>query len=232
MSAREPPLLILAAVGSAERAYDRGTRQGERWLRSIGEEFRIARLSLGLSQRHVAQAAHISRPTYGRIERGALGHLPVLLAARVAAGLGLELSARVYPGGSPTRDAAHGERLRRVLQQVASPLAYRTEVPLPQTADHAERRSWDAMLFGHDQRTAIEVETRLYDVQAQTRSIHLKQRDHPPDHLLVVVADTRANRRVLNEFGYLLPDVPRLRTAGVLRTLRAGQHPGTGLILL
>ena len=88
------------------------------------------------------------------------------------------------------------------------------------------------MLFGHGGRTAIELETRLHDVQALTRRIHLKQRDDSPDQLLVVVASTRANRRVVAEFGSLMTDWPRLRTASVLKTLRAGQHPSTGLILV
>ena len=113
-----------------------------------------------------------------------------------------------------------------------APLRYRTEVPLRPTTDHPEQRSWDAVLSGNGARTAIELEMRLYDAQAQTRRLHLKQRDDAPDHMLVVVAATRANRRVLDEFGELLADWPRLGTAAVLKTLRAGRHPGTGLILV
>jgi transcriptional regulator with XRE-family HTH domain len=219
-------------MGATERAYDRGTRQGGRWLRITGEEYRSARLSLGLAQRHVAESAHISPSVYGRIERGVLPHLSILQAARLASVLGLELSVRIYPGGSPTRDAAHGERLQRLLHHVADPLRYRTEVPLPATTDHPERRSWDAILFGHGERTAIELETRLYDVQAQLRRIQLKRRDDPPDHLLLVLADTGANRRASVGLETLLPDLPRLKTANVLRTLRAGHLPPTGWILL
>jgi transcriptional regulator with XRE-family HTH domain len=219
-------------VGAAERAYDRGARQGDRALRALGEEFRIARLSLGLSQRHVAQAVRISRSVYGRIERGVLHHLPLRLAFQIAAVLGLDLSARVYPGGSPTRDAAHAQRLRLLLTNVGRPLTYRTEVPLPATTDHPERRSWDVVLYGQDQRTAVELEMRLYDVQGQIRRLHLKERDDPPDQLLLVIADTRGNRRVLNEFVDLFETLPRLRTASTLKALRAAKHPPRGLILL
>lgn len=201
-------------------------------LRMLGEEFRIARRSLGLSQKHVAEAARISRPVYGRIERATLHHLSLRLASQIAAVLGLDLSARAYPGGSPTRDAAHGERLHRLLRQVSPPLFHRIEVPLPATTDHPERRSWDAVLFGHGQRTAVEVETRLYDVQGQVRRLHLKERDDPPDRLLLVVADTGANRRALREFAELFVELPRLRTANTLKALQAGYHPPTGLILL
>jgi transcriptional regulator with XRE-family HTH domain len=201
-------------------------------LTMLGEEFRIARRSLGLSQRHVAQAARISRPVYGRIERGTLRHLPLRLASQIAAVLGLDLSSRAYPGGRPTRDAAHGERLRRLLSHVSPPLTHRIEVPLPATTDHPERRAWDAVLLGDGQRTAIEVETRLYDVQGQIRRLHLKERDDPPEQLLLVVADTGANRRALNEFADLFGALPRLGTAHTLKSLRAGKHPPTGLIFL
>ena len=218
-------------MGALDRPYDRGSRQGDRSLRAMGEEFRIARLSLGLSQDRVARSARISRPVYGRIERGILRHLPVLMASRIAAVLGLDLVVRAYPGGNPTRDAAHAERLGRLLANVGQPLSYRTEVPLPATSDHPERRSWDAVVTGVGERTAIELETRLYDVQAQLRRINLKWRDDPADHLLVVVADTRPNRRVLREFAPLLSDFPRVGTAATLAALRAGHHPGTSLIL-
>ncbi|MGI8928550.1 MAG: hypothetical protein ACR2H0_03655 [Candidatus Limnocylindrales bacterium] len=41
------------------------------------------------------------------------------------------------------------------------------------------------------------MEQRLYDVQAQTRRILLKWRDSGVERLLLVLADTRVNRRVL-----------------------------------
>jgi transcriptional regulator with XRE-family HTH domain len=219
-------------MGSTERAYDRGTRRGERWLKELGEELRRARLSRGISQRRVADAARISQPVYSRIERGVLPHLAVLTAARVAAVLGLELSVRAYPDGNGIRDAAHAERLGRLLAHVCPPLRYRTEVPLPGSSDHPERRSWDAALFGHGERTAVELEMRLYDAQAQWRRLNLKRRDDPPDRLLLVVAATRANRRALAELVDLAPELPRLRTASVLATLRAGRHPPSGIVLL
>jgi hypothetical protein len=115
---------------------------------------------------------------------------------------------------------------------VGPPLTHRTEVPLPATTDHPERRAWDAVVFGHARRTAVELETRLYDVQGQVRRLHLKERDDPPDQLLLVIAETRANRRALSEFAELFVDLPRLGTANTLKGLSAGRHPPTGLILL
>jgi len=88
------------------------------------------------------------------------------------------------------------------------------------------------MIYGHGERTGVEFERRLYDIQAQLRRYNLKRRDDPVGHFLLVIANTRANRRVANEFSDLLTDLPRHRTATILGMLRAGQHPPTGLILL
>jgi transcriptional regulator with XRE-family HTH domain len=219
-------------MGASERGYDRGTRQGERLVRLVADELRTARLSLGLSQSHVAKAARISRPMYGRIERGQYRNVPLIEIAQIGGVVGLELSARMYPGGSSTRDAAHARNLARVLRHVAPPLRVATDVPLPSRSEYPERRAWDAILAGRGERTALELETRLYDLQGQIRRIHLKLRDDPPDHLVLVVTESRTNRRALLDAEELLRDLPRLRTANVLRVLRAGQHPPTGLILL
>jgi hypothetical protein len=79
---------------------------------------------------------------------------------------------------------------------------------------------------------AVEFEVRLYDYQAQLRRIRLKQRDGQPDRLLVVVADTSRNRRVLREFGPLDQDLPHLSRREVVADLRAGRLPRSGIVLV
>lgn len=79
--------------------------------------------------------------------------------------------------------------------------------------------------------TGVELEQRLYDVQSQTRRILLKWRDSGAERLLLVLADTRTNRRVLEEFQEYFQELPRLRTSHVLKLLEAGRRPPTGLIL-
>ena len=224
---------MLRPMPASERLYDRGTRRGERLTLGIGEEFREQRISAGLTQRQVAAASRTSASLYSRIERGKLPSLSITHASRIASVLGMDLSVRAYPAGSPLRDTGHAARLRRLLDHVASPLSYRTEVGLPQRPDQpTERRAWDAVLRGEGQKTAIELEMRLRDGQAVERRLSLKWRDDPVDRLLVAVADTRTNRRVLAEQPDLFGGFPRLRLSRVIRTLESGEHPPTGLVLV
>jgi hypothetical protein len=73
---------------------------------------------------------------------------------------------------------------------------------------------------------------RLRDVQALLRRIALKRRDDPTQGFLLLIADTRGNRRILAEFAALFVDLPRLRPTIVRAALAAGHHPGTGIVLV
>jgi transcriptional regulator with XRE-family HTH domain len=219
-------------MASAERTFDRGRRRGRRAVDDLVEEFREARFTLGLSQQAVAHAAHVSRARLSRIEGGKVPRLSILEAAQIASVLGLDMSVRAYPGGSPVRDAAHIERLRRVLDHARAPLTCRTEVPLPPAPGRSEQRAWDAMILGAGRRTGVEIEMRLRDGQAVERRLNLKRRDDPTDRFLLLVAATRTNRRVLAERPDLFPDLPRLRWTVVMAAFAAGEHPPTGLLLV
>ena len=73
---------------------------------------------------------------------------------------------------------------------------------------------------------------RLGDVQALLRRVDLKRRDDPTERFLLLVADTRHNRRVVAEFAALFADLPRLRPSNVRSALLAGEHPATGLLFV
>ena len=220
------------SMPAASRALDRGIRMGQRALLAIGSEFETARRSIGVSQEHVAASSRVSRPRYSKIENGKMSTLQVAEVARIASVLGLEPSFRLFPAGTPIRDAGQARRLGAFLANATAPLKARTEVALPALLDRRELRAWDAVLEGSGERTAIELEMRLYDSQAVERRVALKRRDDPTEHFLLLVADTRTNRRVLAELPGLFADLPRLSKASVIRALSAGRHPGTGLVLV
>jgi len=215
-------------MGAAIRTFEHGSRLGERFLRDIGAEFREARIALGLSQAHVASACRIPRVRYCQIEAGSVRTLSIIEVARIAAVLGLDPMIRLYPGGVPIRDQAHAERLRRLLGAIRPPLTFGTEVPLPPIPGRREMRAWDAMLFGHGERTAVELEMRLRDSQAAERRISLKRRDDPTEHFLLAIADTRNNRRVLTTLGDRIADLSRVKTAKAFAAVAAGAHPPSG----
>ena len=187
----------------------------------------------GLSQGDAGRPVGMSATKVGRLESGRLTSLSLWDASRLAAVVGLDLTVRLYPAGPPLRDHAHRRKLMPVLEYVALPLAWRTEVPLPQRPDQPrELRAWDAMILGQGERTGVELEMRLRDAQAVERRLAAKRRDDPPDHFLLLIADTRTNRTVLRDEPELFPDLPRLRLSKVLKALSEGRHPPTGLVLV
>lgn len=219
-------------MASAARALSDARRAADRQAAAIGDEFRKRRLGLNLSQQHVATACRTSRNRYGRIESGRCTTVTLVDLNRVAAVLGLAVSVRAYPAGAAIRDAGQARRLQAFVRWVVPPLACRLEVALPRSTERLELRAWDAMVFGIEMRTAIELEMRLRDAQALRRRIDLKRRDDPTERFVLLVADTRANRRVLAEFGSLFEDLPRLRARDVHAALARGEHPPTGLLLV
>ena len=105
----------------------------------------------------------------------------------------------------------------------------RTEVPLPIDGD---LRAWDAMIRGADWRRPAEAETVLDDIQALERKLALKVRDGGADGVILVIADTPRNRRVLAAAPGTFSAFDR-NARGVLSALAAGREPrGSSLILL
>jgi hypothetical protein len=167
----------------------------------------------------------------GKIERGELATFSFTDAAQIGAVLGLDLSARFYPNGAVVRDAGQATKLVRLIEHVSLPLHSRTDVPLPQRPSQPrELRAWDCVVWDRTARSAFEFESRITDFQAMTRRHALKRRDDPVDHFVLAVADSAHNRRALQELGSLITDLPRLRTATVLRLLESGRHPPTGFM--
>jgi hypothetical protein len=127
------------------------------------------------------------------------------------------------------RDRGHLALLARFGMHVSSSLGWRTEVPLPIRGD---QRTLDGYVVGDDFEGIVEAETRLDDLQALERRVHLKQRDSCARRAFVIASDTRHNREVLASTPQFRTRFP-LSTRDLLRALRRGQDPGgDGIILL
>ena len=77
----------------------------------------------------------------------------------------------------------------------------------------------------------MEAETVVTDTQALERKLALKVRDGEAASVLLVVADTRRNRRALASAPAAFAGLP-LRTGQVLRRLRDGDDPGAGGLVI
>ena len=77
---------------------------------------------------------------------------------------------------------------------------WQSEAPVVTGGD---MRAWDVLLSGLVV-IGVDAETRLHDIQAIQRRTALKRRDGAVDRVLLVIADTRHNRRVLEEHSVAL----------------------------
>ena len=215
---------------STYRRLDHVNQLADRTLRRLGEEIRIARMSAGLSLREVAKRCGCSRSQLSRIERGEAAEASLRTLTVVFNVLGMNLSARPFPEGPPLRDAGHARLLSRFKSRLHPAIQMRTEVPLH--GDHG-RRAWDGELALADETCKLEAETVLYDLQALDRRIAHKMADDHVERLVLLVADTRRNRRVLREFHTLIGERYPLATRELLAYLGSGRlPPASGYVVL
>jgi transcriptional regulator with XRE-family HTH domain len=212
-----------------ERLAHLGTRRGLRLVRELAEEVRQARHAAGLSQVAVGNAAGVSGASISRLERG-VGPVPdIVTAARIARVVGLDLSVRCFPAAGPLRDEAHVRLVQRFLGELPASVGRRLESPVQIPGD---QRAWDVLLTVGGRRIGVAAETRLRDIQALLRREQAKARDDLVDTLLLVVADTHANRRALREAGEALATELPLINRTVLAALRRGDAPTTSGIVV
>ena len=103
--------------------------------------------------------------------------------------VGLDLSVRTFPNGSPLRDKAHLALLERFRGRLSPKLSVRAEVPLPISGD---LRAWDLVILRAGEPIGVEAETRLLDLQAIERKIALKMRDGRIDRVVLLVSAQEA----------------------------------------
>ncbi|HET9880087.1 MAG TPA: helix-turn-helix transcriptional regulator [Candidatus Limnocylindria bacterium] len=214
-------------MGTRERAIDRGTRRGRTLAIRFGQEIRQMRVASGLSQRALGAVVGVSHTQIGRIEHAALS-CDILLAARVCAVLGLELSVSTHPVASPLRDRAHLALLARLAERLHPSFTWRTEVPLPLAGD---LRAMDGWLANERCRAMVEAETRFADGQGSERRARLKQRDAGGPRLILLLADSRFNRAAVAAVPGLEHRFP-ISGRRALAALGRGNDPGGDCLIL
>jgi len=211
-----------------ERRLDRARATADRAVREVGRQLREARFAAGLSLRELSDAVGISRSELSRIELGKSPQVPVRTLVIVAALLGIDLSVRGFPAGDPIRDAGQLRLIGRFRTALPPALSWRSEVPIDAPGD---MRAWDGVITAKGWQAAVEAETRLSDVQACLRRLALKRRDDRRAIVILLLADTRHNRRVARAAGLSpSPDFPIVGWKA-LAALRAGDHPGGSAVI-
>jgi hypothetical protein len=162
--------------------------------------------------------------------RHELQHPSAEQLALACASVGMGLGVRAYLAGEPVRDAGQLRLLARFRACLAPQLPWATEVPMPSPGDLRALDGWtraDGLDIG------VEAETRLGDLQALQRRALLKKRDAGLDRVVLVVADTKSNRLVLEAHREVLRGSFPLDTRAVLAALRAGHAPtADGIVVI
>jgi transcriptional regulator with XRE-family HTH domain len=219
------------AVTTRQRLIERAVILAGQLSSSARTEFRHARMSSGLSRSDVARVAGVSPSQVDRFERGELGDIRLEQLCRLELAVGLVPSLRSFPDGDPLRDAGQGKVLGRLRDRLPASADMRTEVPL---FGRTDIRARDAVIDSNGCRDAFEVETRLWDMQAMERRVMLKLRDDATiQHVFLVVADTKANRRALAAGCEMLRSAFPLDTRAVMASLAAARCPGaSGVVII
>jgi transcriptional regulator with XRE-family HTH domain len=195
----------------------------------IGEQFRTARLVRGLTLREVAVAIGSSASEVSRRELGRSRRLTGEKLAVHAAAVGLKLSVNLWPVGGGVRDAAQARYIAAFVARVGRAWRVVLEAPIPIAGD---LRAVDILLTRGRVHVAVEVITRLADLQAQVRAAQLKARDLGATRLILVVAGTHASRRALDAVRASLVEAFDLDTRRVMADLARGADPGRDAIIL
>ena len=211
------------------RLTDEARRRWHRIATDLGDQLRTARRVRSLTMKEVGAAIGVSESEVSRRELGKSRRLTGEKLTVHAASVGLRLSVRLWPVGGGVRDAAQARSIARFVARIGRAWKVALEVPIPQAGD---LRAVDVLLTRADLRIAVEVITRLADIQAQVRAAQLKARDIEATRLVLVVAGTHANRDALAATRGTLVAAFDLDTRRVLADLAAGRDPGRDAIVV
>lgn len=147
------------------------------------------------------------------------------MVARVAAALGMELSARFYPGaGIGLRDSGQLALAEVVRAQTHRLWRIGFEVPVSEDS----RQAADVVLSGARGGLHLELESRLVDFQAQLRSGQLKRdamqrRYETRLAFVLVLRDTAANRAAVRVHRAVIATALPATASHVWHAIRTGE---------
>lgn len=216
------------------RALDRGTATGRQLVRELCREVDTGRLTAGLSYAEIGRAVGLSGGQVGQILQGRSPDVSIVRMSQLLAVVGARLSARAFPDGSPVRDRAHLDLLRRFRSRLHPSLSWRVEVPVVElaTSGAADLRAWDAAVDGLGLALRVEAETHVHDIQALERRVRLKQRDGRIDVVILLLSDTRHHRGLIGGADPGLADLFPLSTRAALAALGRGRSPAANALVL
>lgn len=217
-------------MATKQRPADAGTERGRALLAELTREARTARRDRGLSLAEVGRAVGLSQAAMSRFEHAETADYGIVRLSKILAVVGLQLSARAYPGDGPIRDAAHVRLLLSLRDTLHPTLGWSLEVPLPIPGD---RRAWDAVIRGPTWRYGVEAETHPTDLQALLRRIELKRRDGAMDGVVLLLPATRHVRDLLAGAADLMRTAFPAAGQQALASLAAGARPdGSSVIVM
>ena len=220
-----------AGMATRQTRLERGRRRGRAVVARMMSELVATRQVLNVSQRAVARELRRSQTALVRLERlSNIDRISFVDVAEVASILGLELGAALHVLGDPLRDRGHQALIARFRGLLTATIRVIAEVPLPNVGD---RRTWDLVLRCAGQVVGVEAETRVRDIQALVRRMRERERDGGVDEIVLVLAESAVNRRLLPQLLEALG--PRFATSprSLLKALRAGQPlPGSGVVFV
>jgi transcriptional regulator with XRE-family HTH domain len=200
----------------------------------MATEVRGARLTAGVSQLQLAAEAGSSDSAIARLEAGQRKDLGIIELSEIASVLGYEVSVGLHPIGDPVRDKGQLACGRRFDAFLSDRWRVTDETLLPGTG---EQRAWDKLLRLVDASprylVGVDIESRVWDVQAMVRRTRARERDGQVDAILIVLADTAHNRRVADELRSVLGPAYATGPRRLFGGLRAGERlVGSGVVLL
>ena len=219
----------MQSMANRTRAVDEARRSWHQLRVSIGADLRTRRHILGASQTDVGDAIGLSASEVSRREHGNAPNVSALSLGEHAAAVGLRMNLTMFPIGGGVRDAAQLRYIHRFLERVSDSFLRELEAVIPLPGD---LRAVDVVLRATGCLIAVEVITRLGDVQAQIRVARTKARDIGATRLILAVAGTRANRRALEEARPSLTGAWELDTRRVMAALAGGHQPEHDAIVL